>query len=201
MKTNCILLLTLSVFSFTHAQTEKGKRLIGAKTQLGIGVSNHSVETADRHYLSQKNTSIVLTTFAGYFVKENLAIGGELLFSYTRTKDYDYNSTSSKTTIAFAPFARYYFGAKKAKPFVQGAVGIGSLRSNVEYDSSSNAYEDSSTIVTYSATAGVAFFVNDNTAFDLSLGYGGISGANNDDSEQKGIQDSFGLNMGISIVL
>lgn len=201
MKTTYILLLTLSVFSFTHAQTEKGKRLVGAKTQLGIGVSNHSVKTADRHYLSQKNTSIVLTTFAGYFVKENLAIGGELLFSYTRTKDYDYDSKSSETTIAFAPFARYYFGAKKAKPFVQGAVGIGSLRSKVEYDSSSNAYEDSSTIVTYSATAGVAFFVSDNTAFDLSLGYGGFSATNNDDSERKGIQDSFGLNMGISIVL
>ena len=201
MKTTYILLLTLSIISFTRAQTEKGKRLIGATTQLVFGVSNHSVKTADRHYLSQKNTTIGITTFAGYFVKENLAIGGELLFDYNKTKDYDEDSKSSETTIAFAPFVRYYFGTNKVKPFVQGAVGIGSLQSKVEYDNSFFTYDNSSTIVTYSAIAGVAFFVSDNTAFDLSLGYGGISGVNNDDFEQKVLQDSFGLNMGISIVL
>jgi outer membrane protein len=189
------LILALGVGLIANAQTEKGTFLVGARTILNAGVVEHSVVRDNVSSLSERITRFSLIPSAGYFVKNNLALGVELDISLSKTKDYDYDSEDRGSIITFSPFIRKYFGTKKARPYVHASAGVGSFKSN--YIASSPEYnsEIATTIFTYSLGTGVGFFLNDNVSIDLELGYGRISSKNDD---FKGIQNAFGLNAGFS---
>ena len=196
MKTTYILLITLSIFSVAQAQTEKGKLLVGATTTLNAGIIEHSRIRDNVSTLSERITRFSLTPYAGYFIKDNLALGVQLSVSFSNRKDYDYNSKLRETSLAFSPFIQYYFGAKKVRPFVNASGGIGSYKNT--YIASSPEYnsESTTTIFTYSLGAGVGFFLNDMISIDLEIGYGRISSKIEEDL--KGIQNAFALNTGFS---
>ncbi len=193
---SAFLIIALSVGLLATAQTEKGKRLVGASTILNAGVIEHSLVRDNVSTLSERITRFSFIPYAGYFIKDNLALGVQLRVSLSNTKDYDYDSEDRETSVDFAPFIQYYFGGKKVKPFVSASGGIGSYKNT--YIASSPKYnnESTSTILTYSLGAGVGFFLNDMVSIDLELGYGRISSKINKDF--KGIQNAFGLNAGFS---
>ena len=178
------------------AQTEKGKYFVGASTTLNAGVIEHSRVQDNVTSLSERITRFSLTPYAGYFIKDNLALGAELSVSLSNTKDYDYNEELRKSSIVFSPFVRYYFGAKKVRPFVRGSGGIGSYKNKYIASSSEYNVESTSTIFYYSLSAGAGFFLNDAVSIDLELGYSRLSSKDEDDF--KGIQNAFGLNAGFS---
>ena len=107
------LILALGVGLIANAQTEKGTFLVGARTILNAGVVEHSVVINNVTSLSERITRFSLTPSAGYFVKNNLALGVELDISLSKTKDYDYDSEDRGSIITFSPFIRKYFGTKK----------------------------------------------------------------------------------------
>ena len=189
-----IALCCMSLNAF--AQTEKGKFLVGASTLLNAGVIEHSRVRDKVTTLSERITHFSLTPHAGYFIKDNLALGAELSVSFSNTKDYDYNVELRESTIAFSPFVRYYFGTKKVRPLVHVSGGIGSYKDN--YIASSPQYnrESTSTLFCYSIGAGAGVFLTDRISIDLELGYGGISSKINEDV--RGRQNAFGLNAGFS---
>lgn len=198
MKTSlryALLLLTLFAYS-ALAQTEKGKLLVGASTILNAGVIEHSRVRDKVTTLSERITHFSLTPHAGYFIKNNLALGAELSVSFSNTKDYDYNDELRKSTIAFSPFVRYYFGTKKVRPLVHVSGGIGSYKDNYIASSPEYNYESTSTLFCYSIGAGAGVFPTDRVSIDLELGYGGISSKINEDV--RGRQNAFGLNAGFS---
>ncbi|MGB0255156.1 MAG: outer membrane protein [Flavobacteriaceae bacterium] len=198
MKTSlryALLLLTLFAYS-AFAQTEKGKFLVGASTLLNTGVIEHSRVRDKVTTLSERITHFSLTPHAGYFIKDNLALGAELSVSFSNTKDYDYNVELRESTIAFSPFVRYYFGTKKVRPLVHVSGGIGSYKDNYIASSPEYNYESTSTLFCYSIGAGAGVFLTDRISIDLELGYGGISSKINDDV--RGRQNAFGLNAGFS---
>jgi outer membrane protein len=189
------LMLALRVGLIANAQTEKGTFLVGARTILNAGVVEHSVVRDNVSSLSERITRFSLIPSAGYFIKDNLALGAELNIYLSKTIDYDYDSEDRDSVITFSPFIRKYFGAKKARPYVHASAGIGSLKSNYIESSPEYNSEITSTIFTYSLSTGVGFFLNDNVSIDLELGFGRISSKNDD---FKGIQNAFGLNAGFS---
>lgn len=189
-----IALCCMSLNAF--AQTEKGKFLVGASTLLNTGVIEHSRVRDKVTTLSERITHFSLTPHAGYFIKDNLALGAELSVSFSNTKDYDNDNELMESTIAFSPFVRYYFGTKKVRPLVHASGGIGSYKN--EYRSTITDYKSnsSSTLFFYSLGAGAGFFLTDRISIDLELGYGGISSKINEDV--RGRQNAFGLNAGFS---
>jgi outer membrane protein len=188
-----IIIFCIGLNSF--AQTEKGKYIVGATTTLNAGVIEHSRVIDNITTLSERITLFSLAPHAGYFIKDNLALGIELGVSVSNTKDYDYDSEIRETITAFSPFVRYYFGTKKIRPFVHISGGIGSYKESYLASFSEYNSKSTSTIVTYSLGAGAGFFLNDKVSIDLELGYGRASSKNDD---FKGIQNAFGLNAGFS---
>jgi len=147
-----MLCLSLSVLG----QTEKGKTLVGADTKFSININPDS----DR-------TSFELGLQLGGFVANNFAIGVEAAMSTDKVKQKD--EKLGTETYAIAPFARYYFGINKIKPFVHATIGVGTTKS--KYNGFSGIAESKSSLLLYELGGGVAFFLNDKISVNLNLGY------------------------------
>jgi len=200
MKKNLHLIILITLFCsslISFAQTEKGKYLIGASTTLNAGVIEHSRVVDNVSILEERITRFSVNPYAGYFIKDNLALGSEIVVSLANTKDYDYEDELRETTLAFLFFVRQYFGAKKIKPFVHASGGVGSYKEKYTSTYSEYNYDSTLTIFNYGVSAGVGFFLNDKASIDLELGYGRISSKTENDS--KAIQNAFGLNAGFSL--
>ena len=157
MKKNLFtLLLTVLSFSAALAQTERGSRLAG------VQVGTITIPTS-----GGSGTIIGLQPTYGWFVANNLVVGAGIPFFHVSS------SGSNLTQIGVTPFIRYYFGPSQVKPYLGASVGV----INTSVSSSNSA---SSTDAVYSATGGLAFFINRSVSFDFSLTYtGGDTGAVN----------------------
>ena len=71
-----IILFCISLNVF--AQTEKGTYIAGATTALNAGIIEHSRVTGNVSTLSERITRFSISPYAGYFIKDNLALGAEL---------------------------------------------------------------------------------------------------------------------------
>ena len=101
------------------------------------------------------------------------------------------------TSIIAMPFVRYYFGDNNIKPYLQGAVGFGSSKTNIDfYDSAST-----SNLVSYGFDGGIAIFLNENVSLDVGAGYTSSTSKPQEDNSNnvKFINNAFGLNAGFNI--
>ncbi len=128
-----------------NAQTDKGDWMVGG---------NLAFNTA------KNNTSIQFTPQAGYFFAKNFVMGGQLSVAYTE------QGSVHLTDFGIGPFARYYFGETKARPFFAGDMSF--ISNRVRTSQTTNA---SATAFGWFLGAGASFFVNDNVAVDGVLGY------------------------------
>jgi outer membrane protein len=173
MKTVHILSIVALVVAFACAaqsQTEQGRWLIGGNA----GFNNRSVD-------GNGITTFTLSPNVGYFVIDNLAVGGQLLLEETQSAKGGFND---KTSFGFTPFVRYYFAdAGPARFFGQGRIGFGTEKfANIDAES----------YFTFGLGAGVDFFLNDNVALEAFLGY--------DNQKFQYLDDpynNFGLNIGV----
>lgn len=139
--------------SVTIAQTEKGSRLAG------VQVGSIVIPTS-----GGSGSIIGLQPAYGWFVANNLVVGAGIPFFYAGS------SGASVTQIGLTPFIRYYFGPAQVKPYLGASVGV--------INTSTRGL--SSTDAVYSATGGLAFFINKSVSFDFALTYtGGDTGAVN----------------------
>lgn len=142
------ILLTL-VLSFglivANAQTEKGDWMVGGGFRLNT---------------SDNNTVIALTPNAGVFIIKNLALGGNLEFSYAKTGD------TKITVFGIGPFVRYYFTNANVKPILHGNLGfISQTTKTTGFPSSTNSG------LNYFLGGGAAIFISDQVSIDALLGY------------------------------
>lgn len=145
-------------FSSAMAQTEKGNRL------MGVNVGNILIPTEG------SSTLISLQPTYGWFVSNGLVVGAGIPFFYASS------GGSRVTQIGVAPFLRYYIGPSQVKPFLGASIGV----VNTSVSSNNGASSASSTDAVYSATGGIAFFINRSVSFDLGLTYtGGDAGTVN----------------------
>lgn len=154
-------LVLLMVGTVSQAQTEKGYYLIGGNiTNLGGSFQKGS---------SSFNFS--LTPKVAWFIKDNIAVGGQVDLGLTTSKDagtlFSYN---------VGPLARYYFGGqaieevRKTRFFAEANVGFGG-ENNSKSGVSTNGF-------VAGIGPGLAYFLNENIAlealakFNLKTGFG-----------------------------
>jgi hypothetical protein len=126
------------------AQTEKGDWLVGGLLDLNT---------------AKNSTTFNFSPNAGYFLANNLAIGGNLVFAYDKLGDL------KVTTFGIGPFVRYYFTDDKVRPFFAGDMTF--EKRKVEQTVGSFT-EDA---FSWFLGGGAAFFINENVAVDGLLGY------------------------------
>ncbi len=126
------------------AQTEKGDWLVGGLLDLNT---------------AKNSTTFNFSPNAGYFLANNLAIGGNLVFAYDKLGDL------KVTTFGIGPFVRYYFTDDKVRPFFAGDMAF--EKRKIEQAAGSNT-EDA---FSWFLGGGAAFFINENVAVDGLLGY------------------------------
>ncbi|MVM32872.1 hypothetical protein GO755_22725 [Spirosoma sp. HMF4905] len=154
MKTTFLTItLLIAGLSGAMAQTEKGNRL------MGVNVGNIVIPTEG------STTLISLQPTYGWFVSNGLVVGAGIPFFYAGL------GGSKVTQIGLTPFLRYYIGPSQVKPFLGASIGV--VNTSVSNTGSPTA---SSTDAVYSATGGIAFFINRSVSFDLGLTYTGGDG-------------------------
>jgi len=126
---SCLLVMNLA----SQAQTEKNTWLLGGSASFTS---------------SEGNSSFTLMPNVGYFVAENIAVGGK--FSLFTMEDY--------TSWGIGPFARYYFTKNTGgKPFLGAGVNF--------------AGAEGESNVGFTAEAGYAIFLNKSIALELGVNY------------------------------
>ncbi|MEQ1747041.1 MAG: outer membrane beta-barrel protein [Saprospiraceae bacterium] len=141
--------ITLSLAAFLcllgtslSAQTQTGSIMIGGNA----GFSS-----------SDGTTSIEIAPSLGFFVMDQLAVGGTISFANTSS------DLADATGIGIGPFVRYYFmGEGSARVFAQG---------NFDWISLKVGDADAVTGTAFGGGAGVSIFLNDHVAIDGLVGY------------------------------
>lgn len=138
----------IALSAITQAQTTKGTWLLGG----GAGFS--STSTGD-----VKESSVALSPNLGYFVMDNLSVGGSAMVSSVKPDGGD-----ATTTFAIGPSVRYYFTSlgAKTKLFANGSFGMGS---------SKTGSGDPVNVTAWALSAGPAIFLNQSVALEVAVGY------------------------------
>lgn len=160
--------LCFLLFTSAQAQTEKGRWLVGATGTASFDLNDDAF----------KQTIVLLSPAAGYFVANNVAIGAAAPLVYARSKSSG-DFLSQAASFGLSPFVRAYLGkSATVKPYLHGQVGVtgtSSKSSGFGRDGS-----ESSSSFLYGGAAGLAFFLNEHSSFDVNLAYtGGSSQGNN----------------------
>jgi hypothetical protein len=169
MKKFLLSLVLLSAFIVATAQTEKGDWMVGGGFRLNT---------------SDNNTEIALTPDAGIFIINNLALGGNLGFIYSKRGE------SKITSFGIGPFVRYYFTNAKVRPILHGSLNFLSQKiKNTGFPSTTN------NVTSYFLGGGAAIFISDQVSIDGLIGYANSKVKN---SRSNG---GFALNIGFQVYL
>lgn len=212
MKTfKTFLILSIFFYSFigfsqsdeesSTAPTTKGNFILGGSSRFGFSIATSQLksDSGDIQNGETRNTSFGLRPRVGYFIINDLAIGGEVAFSTSKAKNDDLNFEATGTSFSFAPFVRYYFTEGIIKPFLQGSVGIGFSNSKTEGDFGEN--ESKNSIFNYGFDGGVTFFLNKSISIDTGIGYAYSSSKarDNNDDNVRFVNSGFFFSTGINI--
>jgi outer membrane protein len=195
-----VALVVLSVDSF--GQTTKGKVFMSGNSDLSMIFGKSKVKDNNGSKNDGSEFSFNLNPQIGYFVIDNLAVGAGLPISFASYKSSGSNPDNEKiSSVVFSPFAQYYFGSGKVKPFGYATVGFGSQKD--VYDPNVGATQtDKAGVFTFTIGAGAAIFLNDNVSFDAGLGYQSTAtkAKENNPDDSKTINSGFGLSVGITVL-
>ena len=144
MKKILFAMVLFTVCIIANAQTENGDWMIGG---------NFRLNTTDN------NTEIALTPNAGAFIINNLAVGGNLSLSYSKTGNV------KVTSFGIGPFLIYYFTNAKLRPILKGNLNFMSTKTKVNNISTTNSG------INYFLGGGAAIFISDQVSIDGLLGY------------------------------
>lgn len=173
MKTRLFILLLIAAAFTCNAQTLKGTKMIG-----GSGSIYH-----------EDGFNISLSPNLGYFIADNLAIGGNInLF----LSDNDNNTAKG---ASLGPFVRYYFGQEApTRIFAQANGSVGFSR----YINTFNGREAKDTYNTnsFGAGVGIAHFLTEQVALEARLYYNNYRFY---DSSPR--HDQVGISFGVQIHL
>jgi len=190
------LVLSMVVLSIS-AQTGAGKILIGGSSNLGFSATTDKYKSDEGDGTDGKGINLNLSPQAGYFVMDGLAVGLMVDLGISTYKEDGDEETFTYSQFMLAPFARYYYGESKIKPFAEVAVGFGSYAFKFDGD------KDKTGTFNFQFKLGAAFFVTDQVSIDLGLGYSSYSEKDKEDNDinERLITSGIGFDVGISVIL
>ncbi|MBN1183396.1 MAG: outer membrane beta-barrel protein [Bacteroidales bacterium] len=202
-----LLLTTLFLSSIvqSQAQTEKGKFIIGAGSNLEFTSISTKWDTDSGSGDDGKSRNLALNAQIGYFVLGNCAVGLEIPYIFIKEIDadegHDYSYISS--SISFIPFLRIYIGNSKIKPYLHGGVGAG--RGMTKYfDSGGDETKVPTKILASEIGGGLGLFLNEQISIDLGIGYASANAKwvdKNTNMNWKSTISGIGATIGIIVYL
>lgn len=190
MKKTLLVVAIMFVVAFAHAQTEQGSMLVGGDVSLDFATNKADVGGTSVDI--GKTTEIEFSPQFGYFIKDGLAIGAEVLYQSTKF-EADGGGESTSSLVGIGPFVKYYL---ESGIFGQANFGFGSAKN--DFGSGETKYSAS----TWRLGVGYAAFLNDNVAIEPMLSYGSDRLKEKDsDPEVIQIDNSFRISVGFTIFL
>lgn len=206
MKVFKILSIGLVLFSMgfeTNAQTEKGNFLLGGESKLNFTFLNSKEKWDDGSDDMGKTTNLQFSPIVGFFIANGIAVGAEVPISYYSYKN-DSDDKYSTTSMALAPFIRYYFELSNSnlKPYLHGEIGLGSLKEKYN-PSVGSSIDETSGMFLYQIGGGLGIFLNEKVSIDIGLAYSSVSikSKENNPDNYRDISSGIGLGIGLVIVL
>ncbi|TVP46243.1 MAG: hypothetical protein EA341_13975 [Mongoliibacter sp.] len=208
-KLNILCFFLLISFS-TLAQTEKGRFLIGAGTNLGLSESSGMMNLSfsrqktfiDDGLSGQTNSNnIFIAPKAGYFIFDNLVAGLDLALGSgrgTSTIDAASQNLDSKSSLfSVGPFVRYYFPSGKVLPFVEANSLFGNR--NIEISGFTSS-ENRQNFTAIGGGLGLAFLLGKRSSIDLVLNYTSNS-INTESEDYTDRENTLGIKIGFTMFL
>lgn len=150
-----ILLLSLLI-SVCHAQTEKGRYIVGGNVDISGSIQGD---------VTRFNMAIAPSF--GVFVVKGFAIGGRYSFGVSSVRQFDVDENEYRSTVTFStaigPLVKGYFGPKRLKGFA--TANIQYLTSTTMRKSRISGTQGFSTM----GTVGIAHFFNKNVVLESGL--------------------------------
>jgi outer membrane protein len=201
-------ILLFCITYLVNGQTEKGKILLVCETKLNFTSLNSKWKSDDGNGEDGKTSNLEFSPQLGFFVIDNLALGIELPINYSSEKNENDNKFHS-TSVAFAPFIRYYFGTNNIKPYLHSGIGFGYQKMGYDLNASYSDYnmnpsqDFKSTISLYEFGGGLAIFLNEKTSLDIEIGYasGSIKPKKDNNNNYRSITSGIGLGIGFAIII
>ncbi|HSI74863.1 MAG TPA: hypothetical protein VK957_03160 [Lunatimonas sp.] len=216
-KINIVTVLLLLInLGFVNAQTDKGRMLLGASSDLGlsgaglvdIGYSSTKLKLDGASYVednSSKITNISLLPKFGYFVADNLALGLDVAFATARLKGGNSNTESNSRLLSTGPFIRYYIPTAKVLPFVEVNSSFGRRTNTTKYVDNPNLQDNitKTNIRSFGGGIGLAVPLGEKVAFDILAGFNSLTVNNKDGyfSNSRYVTSSLGLKVGFTMFL
>ena len=227
-KTACLIIVCFiaATTSNGYAQVEKGKFLVGARSDFNAFFENTRDETTIDGNTTEsdgpKSNRFNLTPSVGYFITDGFAGGLFMDLGINNSEEehlLEDGSTETLrdngTTFKMGPFLRYYLDMEKVRPFAHVQIGFGSNNrtyDQVEYDVSDPTdikviiveHTRKYNLSAWGIGAGAAFFITNNISIDVMLGYNQNSSKYKDEdtsNEYKSTTGGFGLDVGLSVVI
>lgn len=152
-----LAILLLSIFTFTslHAQTEKGRFVIGANTSLDVAHTKGGISSAP----SSSLTSILFQPNAGYLLLDDFSVGVSINYAYD----------GNRADVSLLSELKYYFPGVKVRPFVKANAGYRNTQRIVRYPEMFLGFDVDGLV--FGGGVGAAFFVRNNVSIDLGVQY------------------------------
>ncbi|WP_276134050.1 hypothetical protein [Polluticoccus soli] len=154
MKKPLLALCLLSASFITNAQTDKGNWMVGGSLgsiagQIAIGEPSYG------------GFGLSINPAAGYFVKNNLAVGAGIQLTPWIGDEFSFG-------YGIQPFVRRYFGKGLTKPFAEASAG---------YSGFISAEDGRPFFLTANVGSGLAYFITPNVALESRLSVSAHSGS------------------------
>ena len=164
MKKLILAVLVIFMSLGAYAQFNQGRMLVGGN--FSADFTTNKSKAGSTTVTNSHTTSVSFGPQFGYFIIDNLAVGGILTVETASTKSEGSDNKYSSTTTLISPFVRYYLSQGI---FFQGRFDVGSEKTKSKTASTT-------TTTTYSASgfalgAGYAWFLTDNVALEPQVGY------------------------------
>ncbi len=159
--TGLTIALLLCILSTSFGQTEedknyisKGQWLVGGKLSLSTGEDF-------------ENYTFSVSPMGGYFIGGKIAVGLSVNYAHSNIFSVDAEPMGSGTSLAAAPFVRYYFSVNKLAPFAEVTYG-GNWQ---KWESSFNGAVSKNPSSFYSGGIGLNYFISRNVALEGVMKY------------------------------
>ncbi len=172
-----------------NAQIEKGSVMFGSDLGSGVASSaSNGIFGANFNLNKGAGWNIGLSPKVGYFVKDNVMLGGVVNIGYSKVSDV-------KTTVyGIQGLGRYYASdgqvnnlLKHGRFFVEANAGIAGV--NTKPGTTTNGFA-------FGFGPGYSYFVTQSVALEGLVKYNGLAGGGN-----TGYVNSLGINFGVQVFL
>lgn len=184
-KHSLILLLLLFGSSVLFAQVEKGKIFLAGYSNLGLDIGVNKNKSGGVTSNNYNYSEFFINPEVGYFVFDNLMVGGFLDLYYESDK-YESGQRNKYTNFTIGPDVRYYIlKLGKLMPYGEVRLGVGGSNDKVKYYADDSYTTNKSTFLTARVGVGGTYFFTDNLGLDAFAGYdydGWTTKTDNEDS-------------------